>query len=70
MSIEKLQAHYGFTKMPFRRDLPPGSLHRHAAHDTRLAGRAISFAGLSDPPPAPPGPGQLTIDEALAQEDQ
>ena len=41
-----------------------------AAHDTRLAGRAISFAGLSDPPPAPPGPGQLTIDEALAQEDQ
>ena len=32
MSIEKLQAHYGFTKMPFRRDLAPGMLHRHGAH--------------------------------------
>ena len=32
MSIEKLQSHYGFTKMPFRRDLAPGMLHRHAAH--------------------------------------
>jgi putative transposase len=44
-----------------------------AAHDTRLAGAAISFAGLSDPPPGPAGPagpgqlpGQLTIDQALA----
>ena len=32
MTIDKLQAHYGFTKMPFRRDLAPGMLHRHAAH--------------------------------------
>ncbi len=32
MSIQKLQAHYGFTRMPFRRDLAPGTLHRHAAH--------------------------------------
>ena len=32
MSIEKLQAHHGFTRMPFRRDLAPGMLHRHAAH--------------------------------------
>jgi putative transposase len=43
------------------------------AHDARLAGGAISFAGLSDPPgPADPGqlPGQLTIDEALARENQ
>ena len=39
-----------------------------AAYDTRLAGGAISFAGLSDPGPADPGqlPGQMTIDEALA----
>jgi putative transposase len=43
------------------------------AHDTRLAGAAISFAGLSDPPPGHPGladpgqlPGQLTIDQAIA----
>jgi putative transposase len=44
-----------------------------AAHDTRLAGGAISFAGLSDPAPSPAVPagsgqlpGQMTIDEALA----
>jgi putative transposase len=42
-----------------------------AAHDAELAGNAISFAGISDPP-SPPGPGQLpgqmTIDQALAQD--
>jgi type II secretory pathway predicted ATPase ExeA len=32
VSIEKLQAHHGFTRIPFRRDLAPGMLHRHAAH--------------------------------------
>lgn len=32
MSIERLQAHYGFSRMPFGRDLAPGMLHRHAAH--------------------------------------
>jgi type II secretory pathway predicted ATPase ExeA len=32
VTIQKLQAHHGFTKMPFRRDLAPGMLHRHAAH--------------------------------------
>jgi type II secretory pathway predicted ATPase ExeA len=32
VTIQKLQAHYGFTRMPFRRDLAPGMLHRHAAH--------------------------------------
>jgi putative transposase len=45
-----------------------------AAHDAELAGDAISFAGLSDPPPGPPGPaqlpGQMTIDEALAENAQ
>jgi type II secretory pathway predicted ATPase ExeA len=30
--IEKLQSHYGFTRMPFGRSLAPGMLHRHAAH--------------------------------------
>jgi hypothetical protein len=34
-----------------------------AAHDTRLAGGAISFAGLADP-------AQLTTGQALAQEDR
>src|SRR6266851_642500 len=35
--IEKLQAHYGFTRMPFGRDLAPGMLHRHAAHGEATA---------------------------------
>jgi type II secretory pathway predicted ATPase ExeA len=35
--IEKLQAHYGFTRMPFGRDLAPGMLHRHAAHNEAAA---------------------------------
>jgi hypothetical protein len=37
-----------------------------AAHDTRLASAAISFAGLADPAQLP---GQLTIDDAPARED-
>jgi len=45
-----------------------------AAHDAELAGDAISFAGLSDPPPSPPGPaqlpGQMTLDEAVAHDAQ
>jgi type II secretory pathway predicted ATPase ExeA len=32
MSIEKLQSHWGFTVMPFRRNLPVASLHRFRAH--------------------------------------
>ena len=35
--IDKLQAHYGFTRMPFGRDLAPGMLHRHAAHNKAVA---------------------------------
>jgi type II secretory pathway predicted ATPase ExeA len=35
--IEKLQAHYGFTRMPFGRDLAPGMLHRHTSHNEAIA---------------------------------
>jgi type II secretory pathway predicted ATPase ExeA len=35
--IEKLQAHYGFNRMPFGRDLAPGMLHRHASHNEAVA---------------------------------
>lgn len=35
--IEKLQAHYGFTTMPFGRSLAPGMLHRHASHAEAVA---------------------------------
>lgn len=32
MTLDRLQAHYGFTLMPFGRALAPGMLHRHTAH--------------------------------------
>jgi type II secretory pathway predicted ATPase ExeA len=35
--IEKLRAHYGFTRMPFGRDLAPGMLHRHGSHNEAVA---------------------------------
>jgi len=37
MTIENLQAHYGFTRMPFGRALAPQMLHRHAAHGEAVA---------------------------------
>jgi type II secretory pathway predicted ATPase ExeA len=37
MSIERLQAHYGFTRMPFGKDLAPGMLHGHRAHAEAVA---------------------------------
>jgi hypothetical protein len=35
--IERLQAHYGFTRTPFGRDLAPGMLHRHPGHGEAVA---------------------------------
>ncbi|MDT3446819.1 AAA family ATPase [Pseudofrankia sp. BMG5.37] len=35
--IERLRAHYGFTRMPFGRNLAPGMLHRHDAHRHAVA---------------------------------
>jgi len=37
VSISKLAGFYGFTRMPFGRDLAPGMLHRHAAHGEAAA---------------------------------
>jgi Type II secretory pathway, component ExeA (predicted ATPase) len=37
MTIENLQAHYGFTRMPFGRALAPQMLHRHPAHAEAVA---------------------------------
>jgi type II secretory pathway predicted ATPase ExeA len=45
--IEKLQAHYGFTRMPFGRDLAPGMLHRHASHNEAVARISWSIAERS-----------------------
>jgi type II secretory pathway predicted ATPase ExeA len=36
-AITELAAFYGFTKMPFRRDLAPGQLHRHGPHAEAVA---------------------------------
>ena len=37
MSLDHLQAHYGFTRMPFGRSLAPGMLHRHTSHAEAVA---------------------------------
>jgi type II secretory pathway predicted ATPase ExeA len=37
MSIANLQAYYGFSRTPFGRDLAPGMLHRHQAHNEAVA---------------------------------
>jgi len=35
--IDRLQQHFGFTTMPFGRDLAPATLHRHTAHTEAAA---------------------------------
>jgi len=37
VSVQLLQAHWGFTKMPFGRDLAPSMLHRHRSHQEAVA---------------------------------
>lgn len=37
MTLDRLQAHYGFTRMPYGRGLAPGMLHRHASHAEAVA---------------------------------
>ena len=37
MTVQRLQAHYGFTKMPFGRNLAPSMLHRHPGHGEAVA---------------------------------
>jgi type II secretory pathway predicted ATPase ExeA len=37
VSIDRLRAHYGFTRMPFGKDLAPGMLHSHGAHAEAVA---------------------------------
>ena len=41
MSIEQIRFHFGFSKMPFGKDLAPSTLHRHHGHQEALA--RISF---------------------------
>jgi type II secretory pathway predicted ATPase ExeA len=37
MTIERLRAHYGFSRMPFTKDLAPSMLHAHRAHAEAVA---------------------------------
>lgn len=37
MTVDRLCAHYGFTRMPFGREVPPSSLFRSAAHSEAVA---------------------------------
>jgi len=37
VSIDRLRAHYGFSRMPFGKDLAPGMLHAHDAHAQAVA---------------------------------
>jgi len=37
VTVQRLQAHYGFTKMPFGRNLAPGMLHRYTGHGEAVA---------------------------------
>jgi type II secretory pathway predicted ATPase ExeA len=37
VSIQRLQSHWGFTRMPFGRDLAPAMLHRHTSHGEAVA---------------------------------
>lgn len=37
MSIDRLRAHYGFTRQPFSKDLAPQMLHTHRAHAEAVA---------------------------------
>ncbi len=37
MSINRLRSHWGFTRMPFGRDLAPSMLHGHRSHAEAVA---------------------------------
>lgn len=37
MSIDKLRAHFGFSKMPFSKNIPPSALHPHRGHQEAVA---------------------------------
>jgi type II secretory pathway predicted ATPase ExeA len=47
--IDKLQARYGFTRMPSGRDLAPGMLHRQAARNEACARITWCIADIGPP---------------------
>jgi type II secretory pathway predicted ATPase ExeA len=47
--IERLQAHWGFTRMPFGKDLAPSMLHRHQAHAEAAARIGWCISDIGNP---------------------
>jgi type II secretory pathway predicted ATPase ExeA len=37
VSVDKLRAHFGFTKTPFSKNIPPSALHPHRGHQEAVA---------------------------------
>ena len=37
MTIDRLRAHWGFSRMPFAKDLAPSMLHAHRSHGEAVA---------------------------------
>jgi type II secretory pathway predicted ATPase ExeA len=37
VTIDRLRSHWGFTRMPFSKDLAPSMLHAHASHGEAVA---------------------------------
>jgi type II secretory pathway predicted ATPase ExeA len=37
MTIDRLRAHWGFSRMPFSKDLAPSMLHSHKSHAEAVA---------------------------------
>ena len=67
MTVQRLQAHYGFTRMPFGRNLAPSMLHRYTGHgeavaritwcvDQHALGVITGEVGAGKPSPSGPRP--------------
>lgn len=46
--LQKLRGHWGFTRLPFGRDLAPSMLHKHTVHNEAVAriSRTVSERAL------------------------
>ena len=47
--LAKIQSFYGFSKMPFGRDIAPGQLHRHAGHAEAVARLTWAITTIGNP---------------------
>ena len=62
MSIDRLRAHWGFSRMPFGKDLAPSMLHGHRCHGEAVARIGVKVKdstfdyAVSGPEPSAPEP--------------